>query len=89
MYYVQGPVLYTKHIVGRPVKIFCSASGEETYLKEHSCVQKGECIKGYYGITGGGVFKAGTQNWKGFCIKINCSQMKLSNFENWTNWEPQ
>ena len=21
---------------------------------------------------GCGVFKAGTQNWKGFCIKINC-----------------
>ena len=37
-----------------------------------------------YGITGCGVFKAGVQNWKGFCIKINCSQMKLLNFENWT-----
>ena len=37
-----------------------------------------------YGITGGGVFKAGIQNWKGFCIRINCSQMKLLNFENWT-----
>ena len=42
-----------------------------------------------YGITGCGVFKAGIQNWKGFCIKINCSQMKLLNFENWTNGEPQ
>ena len=42
-----------------------------------------------YGITGWGVFKAGIQNWKGFCIKINCSQMKLLNFENWTNEEPQ
>ena len=42
-----------------------------------------------YGITGCGVFKAGIQNWKGFCIKINYSQMKLSNFENWTNREPQ
>ena len=29
------------------------------------------------------------KNWKGFCIKINCSQMKLLNFENWTNGEPQ
>ena len=38
-----------------------------------------------YGITGCGIFKAGIQNWKGFCIKINCSQMKLLNFENWTN----
>ena len=37
-----------------------------------------------YGITGCGVFKTGIQNWKGFCIKINCSQMKLLNFENWT-----
>ena len=44
---------------------------------------------GQYGITGCGVFKAGIQNWKGFCIKINCSQMKLLNFENWTNKEPQ
>jgi hypothetical protein len=43
----------------------------------------------HYGITGCGVFKAGVQNWKGFCIKINCSQMKLLNFENWTNGEPQ
>ena len=42
-----------------------------------------------YGITGYGVFKTGIQNWKGFCIKINCSQMKLMNFENWTNGEPQ
>ena len=42
-----------------------------------------------YEITGCGVFKAGIQNWKGFCIKINCSQMKLLNFENWTNMEPQ
>ena len=43
----------------------------------------------HYGITGCGVFKAGIQNWKGFWIKINCSQMKLLNFENWTNGEPQ
>ena len=42
-----------------------------------------------HGITGCGIFKAGIQNWKGFCIKINCSQMKLLNFENWTNGEPQ
>ena len=39
----------------------------------------------YYGITGCGVFKAGIQNWKGFCVKINFSQMKLLNFENWSN----
>ena len=42
-----------------------------------------------YGIIGCGVFKAGIQNWKDFCIKIICSQMKLLNFENWTNGEPQ
>ena len=42
-----------------------------------------------YGITGCGVFKAGIKNWEGFCIKINCSQMKLLSFENWTNGEPQ
>ena len=42
-----------------------------------------------YGITGCEVFKAGIQNWKRFSIKINCSQMKLLNFENWTNGEPQ
>ena len=57
-----------------------------------------------YGITGCEVFKAGIQNWKGFSIKINSSQMKLLkgfsikinssqmkllNFENWTNGEPQ
>ena len=41
-----------------------------------------------YGITGCGIFKAGIQNWKGFCIKINCSQTKLLTFENWTNGEP-
>ena len=44
---------------------------------------------GNYGITGCGIFKAGIQNWKGFCIKINCSQMKLLNSDNWTNGEPQ
>ena len=43
----------------------------------------------HYGITGCEVFKAGIQNWKGFCIKINCSQMKLLNFENWTNGKPK
>ena len=42
-----------------------------------------------YGITGCRVFEAEIQNWKGFCIKINCSQIKLLNFENWTNGEPQ
>ena len=47
------------------------------------------CVDGNYGIAGCGVFKAGIQNWKGFCIKINCSQMKLLNFENWDNGEPQ
>ena len=29
------------------------------------------------------------KNWKGFCVKINCSQMKLLNLENWTDVEPQ
>ena len=47
------------------------------------------CTYLQYGITGCGIFKAGIQNWKGFCIKINCSQRKLLNFENWTNGEPQ
>ena len=42
-----------------------------------------------YGITGCGIFKAGIQNWKGFCIKINCSQMKLLNCDNQTSGEPQ
>ena len=40
-----------------------------------------------YGITGCGVFKAGIQIWKGFCIKINYSQMKLLNFDNWGSGE--
>ena len=35
------------------------------------------CTLDYYGISGCGVFKAG--------IKINCIQMKLPNFENWSN----
>ena len=39
-------------------------------------------VHAQYGITGCGVFKTGIQNWKGFCIKINCCQMKLLNFEN-------
>ena len=34
-----------------------------------------------------GVFKGGMQNQKGFWIKINCSQMKLLNFENWSSGE--
>ena len=41
------------------------------------------CIQ--YGISGCGVFKAGIQNQKGFWLKINCIQMKLPNFENWSN----
>ena len=40
-----------------------------------------------YGISGCGVFKAGIQNYKGFWLKINCIQMKLPNFENWSNGE--
>ena len=38
-----------------------------------------------YGLSsfqGGGV-----QNKIDFCLKINCSQMKLSNFENWCSGE--
>ena len=41
----------------------------------------------HYGIPGCGVFKGGIQNQKGFWIKINCIQMKLPNFENWSNGE--
>ena len=33
------------------------------------------------------VFKAGIQNWKGICIKINCSQMKSLNFADCCNGE--
>ena len=29
----------------------------------------------------------GIQNWKGFCLKINCSEMKLTNFDNWSDGE--
>ena len=39
----------------------------------------------YYGNTGCGVFKEGMQNWKDFWLKINCSQLKLLNFENWSS----
>ena len=39
----------------------------------------------YYGNTGCGVFKEGIQNWKDFWLKINCSQMKLLDFENWSS----
>ena len=38
-----------------------------------------------YVNTGCGVFKGGIQNKKGFWLKINCSQMKSLNFENWCN----
>ena len=40
-----------------------------------------------YGNTGCGVFKEGIQNYKEFWQKINCSQMKLLNFENWSSSE--
>ena len=42
-----------------------------------------------YGNIGNGVSSPGIQNQKDFCQEINCSQMKLFNFENWTNSEPQ
>ena len=32
-------------------------------------------------------FKGGIQNQKDFLLKINCSQMKLLNFENWSSGE--
>ena len=38
-----------------------------------------------YGNTGYGIIKGGMQNQKGFWLKINFSQMKLPNFENWIN----
>ena len=41
----------------------------------------------HYGIPGCGVFKGGIQNQKGFWLKINYIQMKLPNFENWSNGE--
>ena len=40
-----------------------------------------------YGNTGCGVFKGGIQNLKGLWLKINSIQMKLPNFENWSNGE--
>ena len=41
----------------------------------------------YYGNTGCGGIKGGIQNQKGFWLKINCIQMKLPTFENWSNGE--
>ena len=38
-----------------------------------------------YGNTGCGVFKGGIQNKKGFGLKINFSQMKIPNLENWSS----
>ena len=40
-----------------------------------------------YGNTGCGVFKGGIQNQKDSWLEINCSQMKLLNFENWSSGE--
>ena len=40
-----------------------------------------------YGNTGCGVLKELIQNQKGFWVKINCIEMKLTNFENWNNGE--
>ena len=40
-----------------------------------------------YENTGCGVFKGGIQNQKDFWLKINCSQMKLLNFEKWSSDE--
>ena len=40
-----------------------------------------------YGNTGCGVFEGGIQNYKGFLLKINFSQMKLPNVENWSSGE--
>ena len=40
-----------------------------------------------YGIPSCGVFKGGIQNKQGFWLKINCIQMKLPNFEIWSNGE--
>ena len=42
---------------------------------------------GHYGNTSCGVFKGRIQNQKGFWLKINCSQMKVLNFENWSSGE--
>ena len=36
-----------------------------------------------YGNTGCGVFEGVIQNYKGFWLKINCSQMKSLNYANW------
>ena len=61
----------------------------KVYDVELAFYQNAFTICDKYGITGCGIFKVGIQNWKDFCIKINCSQMKLPNFEHWTNGEPQ
>ena len=42
---------------------------------------------GKYGNTGCGFLKGGIQNEKDFWLKINCSQLKLLNFENWSSGE--
>ena len=40
---------------------------------------------GRYGNTGCGVIKGGIQNYKGFWLKTNCSQIKSLNLANWCN----
>ena len=62
---------------------------ETSEIDPNADSDRGLIVATGYGITGCGIFKAGIQNWKGFCIKINCSQMKLLNFESWTDREPQ
>ena len=47
---------------------------------EHVSILMGHPVQ--YGNNGCGVFKGGIQNQKDFGLKINCSQMKLLNFEN-------
>ena len=52
-----------------------------------NCTFLNVCGDDTYGNTGFGVFKGGLKNWKGFWLKINCSQMKLPNLENWSSGE--
>jgi hypothetical protein len=56
-------------------------------LSRHSVEIMWVWMYSYCGNTGCGVFKGGIQNYKGFWLKINCSQMKLPNLVNWSSDE--
>ena len=82
-------VSYSKPALGWKIHPTRSTDGQDEIFNlllenQESSGSHHAIVGSHYGNTGCVVVKGRIQNQKGFWLKINCSQKKLLNFENWS-----